>query len=140
MSQLNATYHGLHMCLGIDFLPYLEVMMPTLIQIAAIKASSIYAGFGDITESVHNSIITILAVEEADSSMNIIILEIEKVRTLLSCFGSGPSECYYPWIEQVSKTVVPLLNVCSVDVRAAASAGKEYGILHGFLVFIIRMH
>ncbi|KAL8262933.1 hypothetical protein R6Q59_024282 [Mikania micrantha] len=110
-------------CLGPDFLPYMSVVMPPLLQSARLKP--------DVTiTSTHLD----TEIESDDESMETITLGNKRIGiktsileekatacNMLCCYADELKEGFYPWIDQVASILVPLLKFYfHEEVRKAA--------------------
>ncbi|CAJ2671513.1 unnamed protein product [Trifolium pratense] len=91
-------------CLGQDFLPYMGFVMPPLLQSAQLKPDV------SITSTDSDA-----EFDEDDDSIETITLGDKRI-------GIKTSEGFFPWIDQVASTLVPLLAFdFSEEVRDAAA-------------------
>ncbi|KAM1756189.1 hypothetical protein ACFX11_005588 [Malus domestica] len=111
-------------CLGQDFLPYMSVVMPPLLQSAQLKPDVTITSAddeNDIGDSDDDSMETITL---GDKRIGIKISVLEEKATacnMLCCYADGLKEGFFPWIDQVAPTLVPLLKFYfHEEVRKAA--------------------
>ncbi|KAM2784320.1 hypothetical protein FF1_005453 [Malus domestica] len=120
-------------CLGQDFLPHMSVLMPPLLQSAQLKPDVTITSAddeNDIDDSDDDSMETITL---GDKRIGIKISVLEEKATacnMLCCYADGLKEGFFPWIDQVAPTLVPLLKFYfHEEVRKAAVSdfGLELG-------------
>ncbi|KAM1226084.1 hypothetical protein ACFX2J_005469 [Malus domestica] len=111
-------------CLGQDFLPHMSVLMPPLLQSAQLKPDVTITSAddeNDIDDSDDDSMETITL---GDKRIGIKISVLEEKATacnMLCCYADGLKEGFFPWIDQVAPTLVPLLKFYfHEEVRKAA--------------------
>ncbi|KAM0995396.1 hypothetical protein ACFX15_005239 [Malus domestica] len=116
-------------CLGQDFLPHMSVLMPPLLQSAQLKPDVTITSAddeNDIDDSDDDSKETITL---GDKRIGIKISVLEEKATacnMLCCYADGLKEGFFPWIDQVAPTLVPLLKFYfHEEVRKAAVSEKE---------------
>ncbi|KHG13024.1 Importin-5 [Gossypium arboreum] len=119
-------------CLGQDFLPYMSVVMPPLLQSAQLKPDVTITSAdsdNDIEDSDDESkIILVLHSMETitlgDKRIGIKTSVLEEKATacnMLCCYADELKEGFFPWIDQVAPTLVPLLKFYfHEEVRKAA--------------------
>ncbi|KAM1114758.1 hypothetical protein PS1_005428 [Malus domestica] len=123
-SYMLQAWARLCMCLGQDFLPYMSVVMPPLLQSAQLKPDVTITSAddeNDIDDSDDDSMETITL---GDKRIAIKISVLEEKATacnMLCCYADGLKEGFFPWIDQVAPTLVPLLKFYfHEEVRKAA--------------------
>ncbi|XP_078437509.1 ARM repeat superfamily protein [Wolffia australiana] len=111
-------------CLGQDFLPYMSVVMPPLLQSAQLKPDVTITSADsedDIDESDDESIETITLGDKRIGIKTSVLEEKATACNMLCCYADELKEGFYPWIDQVAPTLVPLLKFYfHEDVRKAA--------------------
>ncbi|PSR95359.1 Importin-5 like [Actinidia chinensis var. chinensis] len=117
-------------CLGQDFLPYMSVVMPPLLQSAQLKPDlTITSADSDseIDELDDNSVETITLGDKRIGIKTSVLEEKATACNMLCCYADELKEGFYPWIDQVAPTMVPLLKFYFHEEvrRAAVSAMPE---------------
>ncbi|XP_059628773.1 uncharacterized protein LOC132271419 [Cornus florida] len=111
-------------CLGQDFLPYMNVVMPPLLQSAQLKPDvTITSADSDneIDESDDESMETITLGDKRIGIKTSVLEEKATACNMLCCYADELKEGFYPWIDQVAPTLVPLLKFYfHEEVRKAA--------------------
>ncbi|GMH20087.1 hypothetical protein Nepgr_021928 [Nepenthes gracilis] len=111
-------------CLGQDFLPYMNVVMPPLLQSAQLKPDVTITSAGsdaDIDESDDESIETITLGDKRIGIKTSVLEEKATACNMLCCYADELKEGFFPWIDQVAPTLVPLLKFYfHEEVRKAA--------------------
>ncbi|KAM0885113.1 hypothetical protein ACQ4PT_030536 [Festuca glaucescens] len=113
-------------CLGQDFLPYMSVVMPPLLQSAQLKpdVTITSAESDDEIESDDDDSIETITLGDKRIGIRTSVLE-EKATAcnMLCCYADELKEGFFPWIDQVAPTLVPLLKFYfHEEVRRAAVA------------------
>ncbi|KAJ7976391.1 importin-5-like [Quillaja saponaria] len=110
-------------CLGQDFLPYMNVVMPPLLQSAQLKPDVTITSAdsdADIDED-DESIETITLGDKRIGIKTSILEEKATACNMLCCYADELKEGFFPWIDQVAPTLVPLLKFYfHEEVRKAA--------------------
>nr|XP_029123663.1 importin-5 isoform X2 [Elaeis guineensis] len=113
-------------CLGQDFLPYMNIVMPPLLQSAQLKPDvTITSADSDeeIDDSDDDSIETITLGDKRIGIRTSVLEEKATACNMLCCYADELKEGFYPWIDQVAPTLVPLLKFYfHEEVRKAAVA------------------
>ncbi|XP_074582052.1 uncharacterized protein LOC141838465 [Curcuma longa] len=113
-------------CLGQDFLPYMNVVMPPLLQSAQLKPDVTITSAGsddDIDDSDDESVETITLGDKRIGIRTSVLEEKATACNMLCCYADELKEGFYPWIDQVAPTLVPLLKFYfHEEVRKAAVA------------------
>ncbi|KAK9289466.1 hypothetical protein L1049_007621 [Liquidambar formosana] len=111
-------------CLGQDFLPYMNVVMPPLLQSAQLKPDVTITSAdsdADIDESDDESIETITLGDKRIGIKTSVLEEKATACNMLCCYADELKEGFFPWIDQVAPTLVPLLKFYfHEEVRKAA--------------------
>ncbi|WOL08869.1 importin-5 [Canna indica] len=111
-------------CLGQDFLPYMSVVMPPLLQSAQLKPDVTVTSADsddDIEDSDDESIETITLGDKRIGIRTSVLEEKATACNMLCCYADELKEGFYPWIDQVAPTMVPLLKFYfHEEVRKAA--------------------
>ncbi|KAJ0966279.1 hypothetical protein J5N97_027417 [Dioscorea zingiberensis] len=111
-------------CLGQDFLPYMSVVMPPLLQSAQLKPDVTITSADsddDIDDSDDDSIETITLGDKRIGIRTSVLEEKATACNMLCCYADELKEGFYPWIDQVAPTLVPLLKFYfHEEVRKAA--------------------
>ncbi|KAK4780071.1 hypothetical protein SAY87_016177 [Trapa incisa] len=111
-------------CLGQDFLPYMSVVMPPLLQSAQLKPDvTITSADSDneIDESDDEGMETITLGDKRIGIKTSVLEEKATACNMLCCYADELKEGFYPWIDQVAPTLVPLLKFYfHEEVRKAA--------------------
>ncbi|KAK4791299.1 hypothetical protein SAY86_031712 [Trapa natans] len=117
-------------CLGQDFLPYMNVVMPPLLQSAQLKPDVTITSAdsdNDIDESDDEGMETITLGDKRIGIKTSVLEEKATACNMLCCYADELKEGFYPWIDQVAPTLVPLLKFYFHEEvrRAAVSAMPE---------------
>ncbi|XWS71068.1 hypothetical protein CRYUN_Cryun03dG0105100 [Craigia yunnanensis] len=119
-------------CLGQDFLPYMSVVMPPLLHSAQLKpdVTITSADSDNDIDSDDESMETITLGDRRIGIKTSILEEKATACNMLCCYADELKEGFFPWIDQVALTLVPLLKFYfHEEVRkAAVSAMPE--LLH----------
>ncbi|KAF8035391.1 hypothetical protein BT93_C1424 [Corymbia citriodora subsp. variegata] len=111
-------------CLGQDFLPYMKFVMPPLLQSAQLKPDVTITSAdsdNDIDESDDEGMETITLGDKRIGIKTSVLEEKATACNMLCCYADELKEGFFPWIEQVAPTLVPLLKFYfHEDVRKAA--------------------
>ncbi|KAG5029487.1 hypothetical protein JHK87_013001 [Glycine soja] len=111
-------------CLGQDFLPYMEFVMPPLLQSASLKPDvTITSADSDneIEDSDDESMETITLGDKRIGIKTSVLEEKATACNMLCCYADELKEGFFPWIDQVAGTLVPLLKFYfHEEVRKAA--------------------
>ncbi|KAJ7980581.1 importin-5 [Quillaja saponaria] len=111
-------------CLGQDFLPYLSVVMPPLLQSAQLKPDVTITSAdsdNDIEDSDDDSMETITLGDKRIGIKTSVLEEKATACNMLCCYADELKEGFFPWIDQVAPTLVPLLKFYfHEEVRKAA--------------------
>ncbi|PON98072.1 Coatomer beta subunit [Trema orientale] len=111
-------------CLGQDFLPYMSVVMPPLLQSAQLKPDvTITSADSDneIEDSDDESMETITLGDKRIGIKTSVLEEKATACNMLCCYADELKEGFFPWIDQVAPTLVPLLKFYfHEEVRKAA--------------------
>ncbi|KAL1540937.1 importin-5-like [Salvia divinorum] len=111
-------------CLGQDFLPYMSIVMPPLIQSSQLKPDvTITSADSDdeIDESDDESMETITLGDKRIGIKTSVLEEKATACNMLCCYADELKEGFYPWIDQVAPILVPLLKFYfHEEVRKAA--------------------
>ncbi|CAL5421025.1 unnamed protein product [Camellia sinensis] len=111
-------------CLGQDFLPYMNVVMPPLLLSAQLKPDVTITSAdsdADIDESDDESIETITLGDKRIGIKTSVLEEKATACNMLCCYADELKEGFFPWIDQVAPTMVPLLKFYfHEEVRKAA--------------------
>ncbi|MFQ6634842.1 hypothetical protein Gotur_011993 [Gossypium turneri] len=111
-------------CLGQDFLPYVSVVMPPLLQSAQLKPDvTITSADSDanVDDDDDESIETITLGDKRIGIKTSVLEEKATACNMLCCYADELKEGFFPWIDQVATTLVPLLKFYfHEEVRKAA--------------------
>ncbi|KAI9186439.1 hypothetical protein LWI28_017272 [Acer negundo] len=110
-------------CLGQDFIPYMSVVMPPLIQSAQLKPDvTITSADSDVDfDDDDESIETITLGDKRIGIKTSVLEEKATACNMLCCYADELKEGFFPWIDQVATTLVPLLKFYfHEEVRKAA--------------------
>ncbi|RZC82848.1 hypothetical protein C5167_045640, partial [Papaver somniferum] len=130
ISYMLQAWARLCKCLRQDFLPYMSVVMPPLLQSAQLKPDVTITSAGsedDIDQSDDESIETITLGDKKIGIKTSVLEEKATACNMLCCYADELKEGFYPWIDQVAPTLVPLLKFYFHEEvrRAAVSAMPE---------------
>ena len=125
-SYMQQAWTRLCKCLGADFIPYLAVVMPSLLKSAQLKpdvqVTDLEDGPGDDEDG--DDEVEVIAVGDKRISIRTSVLE-EKATAcnMLCCYVDELKEGFYDYIQPTVETMVPLLDFYfHEDVRKAAVA------------------
>ncbi|KAI4350353.1 hypothetical protein L6164_004815 [Bauhinia variegata] len=110
-------------CLGQDFLPYMGYVMPPLLQSAQLKPDvTITSADSDAEiDEDDDSIETITLGDKRIGIKTSVLEEKATACNMLCCYADELKEGFFPWIDQVAFTLVPLLKFYfHEEVRKAA--------------------
>lgn len=111
-------------CLGQDFLPYMSFVMQPLLQSAQLKPDvTITSADSDneADESDDDSMETITLGDKRIGIKTSVLEEKATACNMLCCYADELKEGFFPWIDQVAPTLVPLLKFYfHEEVRKAA--------------------
>ncbi|KAK4338997.1 hypothetical protein RND71_040459 [Anisodus tanguticus] len=111
-------------CLGQDFLPYMSVVMPPLLQSAQLKPDVTISSAdsdNELDDSDDDSMETITLGDKRIGIKTSVLEEKSTACNMLCCYADELKEGFYPWIDQVAPTLVPLLKFYfHEEVRKAA--------------------
>ncbi|XP_066397593.1 uncharacterized protein [Miscanthus floridulus] len=111
-------------CLGQDFLPYMSVVMPPLLQSAQLKPDVSVTSSGPEDENGESDDEGVETITLGDKRIGIRTSLLEEKATacnMLCCYADELKEGFFPWIDQVTTTLVPLLKFYfHEEVRKAA--------------------
>ncbi|KAH1204811.1 Importin-5 [Glycine max] len=110
-------------CLGQDFLPYMGFVMPPLLQSAQLKPDVTITSADSDTEfdEEDDSIETITLGDKRIGIKTSVLEEKATACNMLCCYADELKEGFFPWIDQVAFTLVPLLKFYfHEEVRKAA--------------------
>lgn len=111
-------------CLGQDFLPYMNVVMPPLLKSAQLKPDVTITSADtdeEIDDSDDDSIETITLGDKRIGIRTSVLEEKATACNMLCCYADELKEGFFPWIDQVAPTLVPLLKFYfHEEVRKAA--------------------
>nr|GEW71479.1 hypothetical protein [Tanacetum cinerariifolium] len=115
-------------CLGQDFLPYMAVVMPPLLQSAQLKPDVIItsADSDNELESDDESMETITLGDKRIGIKTSVLEEKATACNMLCCYADELKEGFFPWIDQVAPILVPLLKFYfHEEVRKAAVSDEN---------------
>ncbi|KAE8677193.1 Calcium ion binding [Hibiscus syriacus] len=124
ISYMLQAWARLCKCLGQDFLPYMSVVMPPLLQSAQLKPDVTITSTdsdNDIDYSDDESMETIILGDKRILIKTSALEEKATACNMLCCYADKLKEGFFPWIDQVAPTLVPLLKFYfHEEVRKAA--------------------
>ncbi|KAF2288178.1 hypothetical protein GH714_004837 [Hevea brasiliensis] len=122
ISYMLQAWARLCKCLGQDFLPYMNVVMPPLLQSAQLKPDvTITSADSDVDIDDDDSIETITLGDKRIGIKTSVLEEKATACNMLCCYADELKEGFFPWIDQVATTLVPLLKFYfHEEVRKAA--------------------
>jgi hypothetical protein len=123
-SYMQQAWTRLCKCLGQDFIPYLQVVMPPLLKSAQVKPDVQVTDLDDEDEGEEDDEVEVIAVGDKRISIRTSVLE-EKATAcnMLCCYVDELKEGFLPYLQPVVETMVPLLDFYfHEDVRKAAVA------------------
>ncbi|GBG66984.1 hypothetical protein CBR_g74670 [Chara braunii] len=112
-------------CLGQEFLPYMNVVMPPLMKSAQLKPDvTITDADSDEDEEEEDDDDSVEMIRLGDKKIGIRTSVLEEKATacnMICCYADELKEGFFPWIEQVAPILVPLLKFYfHEEVRKAA--------------------
>ncbi|CAL0329861.1 unnamed protein product [Lupinus luteus] len=111
-------------CLGQDFLPYMAFVMPPLLWSASLKPDVTITSAdsdNDIDDSDDESMETITLGDKRIGIKTSVLEEKATACNMLCCYADELKEGFFPWIDQVTGILVPLLKFYfHEEVRKAA--------------------
>ncbi|KAK4740781.1 hypothetical protein SAY87_024369 [Trapa incisa] len=111
-------------CLGQEFLPYMSVVMPPLLKSSQLKPDVTISSVDsddENAESDDESMETIILGDKRIGIKTSVLEEKATACNMLCCYADELKEGFYPWIDQVTPTLVPLLKFYfHEEVRKAA--------------------
>ncbi|KAF5735699.1 hypothetical protein HS088_TW15G01214 [Tripterygium wilfordii] len=111
-------------CLGQDFLPYMSVVMPSLLQSAQLKPDVTITSADSDNDNEDTDDESMETITLGDKRIGIKTSVLEEKATacnMLCCYADELKEGFFPWIDQVAPTLVPLLKFYfHEEVRKAA--------------------
>jgi hypothetical protein len=113
ISYMLQAWARLCKCLGQDFLPYMNVVMPPLLHSAKLKPDVTISSAnsdGDIGESDDESIETITLGDKRIGIKTSVLEEKATACNMLCCYVDELKEGFFPWIDEVATTLAPLLK------------------------------
>jgi len=114
-------------CLGDEFLPYMDVVMPSVMKAA--QEEHFYEVQDDENEDEDEDDDDIATIQVGDKSLQIRISALEEKATacnMLRCYADELKEGFFRWVQDVANALVPLLKFfCWEDVRIAAANSLE---------------
>ncbi|KAJ9131896.1 hypothetical protein P3X46_034799 [Hevea brasiliensis] len=122
ISYMLQAWARLCKCLGKDFLPYMNVVIPPLLQSAQLKPDvTITSADSDVDIDDDDSIETITLGDKRIGIKTSVLEEKATACNMLCCYADELKEGFFPWIDQVATTLVPLLKFYfHEEVRKAA--------------------
>ncbi|KAL0911444.1 hypothetical protein M5K25_019586 [Dendrobium thyrsiflorum] len=128
-SYMLQAWTRLCQCLGQDFLPYMNIVMPPLLQSAQLEPDvTITSANSEYMDDSNEDRVEIATLGAKRIGIRTSVLE-EKATAcnMLCCYANELKENFYPWIDQVAPTLVPLLKFYFHEEvrRAAVSAMPE---------------
>lgn len=114
-------------CLGEEFMPYLDVVMPPLL--AAASEENYYEVTNEDDEADEEEDDDVATFQLGDKNLQIRISALEEKATacnMLRCYADELKEGFFRFVQDVAKVMVPLLKFfCWEDVRIAAVNSLE---------------
>ncbi|GFY98998.1 ARM repeat superfamily protein [Actinidia rufa] len=126
-------------CLGQDFLPYMSIVMPPLLQSAQLKPDVTITSAdsaNEIDESDDDSVEIITLGDKRIGIKTSVLEEKATACNMLCCYADELKEGFYPWIDQVAPTMVPLLKFyfheeTMPELLRSAKLAVEKGLAQG---------
>ncbi|KAH7296218.1 hypothetical protein KP509_26G014000 [Ceratopteris richardii] len=112
-------------CLGQDFQPYMSIVMPPLLHSAQLKPdvtiTDVDDSENDVVDSDDESVETITIGDKKIGIRTSVLEEKATACNMLCCYAVELKEGFYPWVDQVTSILVPLLKFYfHEEVRKAA--------------------
>ncbi|KAI0497983.1 hypothetical protein KFK09_021224 [Dendrobium nobile] len=127
-SYMLQAWTRLCQCLGQDFLPCMNIVMPPLLQSAQLEPDVTITSDSEYMDNSNEDRVEIANFGAKRIRIRTSVLE-EKATacSMLCCYADELKENFYPWIDQVAPTLVPLLKFYFDEEvrRAAVSAMPE---------------
>jgi hypothetical protein len=123
-SYMQQAWTRLCKCLGQDFIPYLQVVMPPLLKSAQVKPDVQVTDVEDGADDDEDEDVEVITVADKRIAIRTTVLE-EKATAcnMLCCYVDELKEGFLPYLQPVAETMVPLLDFYfHEDVRKAAVA------------------
>ena len=142
-SYMQQAWTRLCKCLGQDFIPYLQVVMPHLLKSARLKPDVQVTDLedGDAGDDEDDEVEHIEVGDKRISIRTSVLEEKATACNMLCCYVDELKEGFVPYIQDVVETMVPLLDfyfhedvrkaaVASLpDILRAGKAGMEKGVV-----------
>mmetsp|Transcript_8735 Transcript_8735/g.11822 ORF Transcript_8735/g.11822 Transcript_8735/m.11822 type:complete len:1130 (+) Transcript_8735:104-3493(+) len=122
VSYMLQAWARLCKCLGAEFLPYLQVVMPPLLKSASLKTEMAINYLDEDDQNEDDDDWETIELGDKRISIRTSVLE-EKATAcnMLYCYADELKEGFYPYVEEVLKMMVPLLRFyVHEEVRKAA--------------------
>ncbi|EFJ15568.1 hypothetical protein SELMODRAFT_155690 [Selaginella moellendorffii] len=124
ISYMLQAWARLCKCLGQEFLPYMNVVMPPLLRSAQLKPDVTITDADTEDEGNDTDDDSVETITIGDKKIGIRTSVLEEKATacnMLCCYADELKEGFFPWIEQVAPILVPLLKFYfHEEVRKAA--------------------
>ncbi|CAI9286116.1 unnamed protein product [Lactuca saligna] len=106
ISYMLQAWARLCKCLGQDFLPYMNVVMPPLLHFIQLKPDVTITYADDSDDDIDGLMMKDKIIRTKTSVLD------EKATTcnMICCYTDELKEGFFPWIDQVAPTLVPLLK------------------------------
>lgn len=126
---------GARICtaLGQDFIPYLPVMMPRMLEIAAAKPDFKVDDADDETDNGDEDLETFFVAGKRVSLHTSALEEKSTACSMLCCFAYELKEGFCPYVEQVAEIMVPLLKFYFNEEIRIASAQTLSELLRSYV-------
>lgn len=125
MSYMLQAWTRLCKCLGSEFLPFMHVVMPPLMESAARKPDVTISDIDDDNNEDEDEDDSVETITIGDKKIGIRTSMLEEKATacnMLCCYADELKEGFFPWIDQVAVLMVPLLKFYfHEEVRKAAA-------------------
>ncbi|GLJ16157.1 hypothetical protein SUGI_0269600 [Cryptomeria japonica] len=124
ISYMLQAWARLCKCLGQEFLPYMSIVMPPLLNSAQIKPDVTITDADDPIDEIDSDDDSMETITIGDKRIGIRTSVLEEKATacnMLCCYADELKEGFYPWVDQVVQILVPLLKFYfHEEVRKAA--------------------
>lgn len=118
-------------CFGADFTPYLQYVMPPLLDAATQQAEVELEHYPDVDDVDDDDDMQYAQVNDRCISIRTSVLEDKAMACrMLSCIVADMRESFFPYVEQVTKILAPLVtDSVHADIRTAAISAMPELIL-----------
>lgn len=108
--------------LGQEFQPYMDMVMPKLLEVAAFKPDVQFLDAADEHEAGSDDEVEVVPLGNKKLVIKTSMID-EKANacSMISCYADELKELFFPWVQRTAEVMVPMLHfVFSEDVKIAA--------------------